>query len=110
MNDNQYITKADLKTFGKELVSSLEQTLEQKLEQKLEVRLSSMEKRLQKNIAETGAHYYGLIHEDLKSTFLANKQWLIGVPERVSKLNEQAEENEYEHKEFKMRLGVLERR
>jgi hypothetical protein len=39
----------------------------------------------------------------------ANKDWLIGVPEKVSKLNAQAEENEYEHKEFKMRLGVLER-
>jgi hypothetical protein len=79
------------------------------LEQKLEVKLSAMEERLQKDIAETGARYYGLIHEDLKSTFKANKDWLIGVPEKVSKLNAQAEENEYEHKEFKMRLGVLER-
>jgi len=89
MIDTQYITNLDLKEFGKELVIEIK-------------------KELKKDIEETGAHYYGLIHEDLKDTFKANRQWLMDVPEKVSKLSTKAEENDEEHRDFRARLRLLE--
>ena len=102
MNDNQYITKTDLKEFGKELVDSLEQ----RLDQKLEVKLSSMEERLRKE----NALYFGLIKDDFDHRFSTIQEALVDIPEITRVLRVKFEDNEDEHKEFRMRIGVLERR
>ncbi len=122
MNDNQYITKTDLKIFGKELVVEIKKELEDRLENKFQLmreeirrensvsfqEMRKENKLFYNEIKKDNATYYGLVHEDLKDTFKANRQWLMDVPERVSKLSTKSEENDEEHTDFRARLRLLE--
>lgn len=123
MIDTQYITKSDLKTFGRELVGEIKEELETRLEDKFQLmreeirrensvsfqEMRKENKSFYDEIKKDNATYYGLIREDFKHKFDLMKEYLIDVPDLARELRNKAEENEYDHKEFRMRLGVLER-
>lgn len=82
MNDNQYITKTDLKAFG-----------------------DGMEERLKKD----NARYFGLISEHFDSKFETIMDAILGNTERLDRIEQRLDKNEDEHRDFCVRIGVLER-
>ncbi len=111
MNDNQYITKTDLKTFGIELVVEIKKELEDRLENKFQLMREEIRKENKMyyaDIKKDNATYYGLIQEDFEHKFDLMKEYLVDVPNLVRELRNKAEENDEEHRDFRARLRLLE--
>lgn len=122
MNDNQYITKTDLKIFGKELVVEIKKELEDRLENKFQLmreeirrensvsfqEMRKENKLFYNEIKKDNATYYGLIQEDFEHKFDLMKEYLIDVPNLVRELRNKSEENDEEHRDFRVRLRLLE--
>lgn len=109
MNDNQYITKTDLRVFGKELTKELTSNIVNELDQRFDKKFEVIKIELKKDMDETAAHYYGLIREDFDHKFGLMREYLVDIPEVVRELREKAEQNEDEHRDFRVRIGALER-
>ena len=96
-DDNEYVTK---KYFKGEIDKF-------RLEWRSE--FVDFEERLSISLNNRFEHYikmaYELVREDFKSFFEMYKD----IPKLAHSLRDKAEENEYEHSNFRMRIGTLER-
>lgn len=75
--------------------------------------LLTLKKELKGDIEKIGKdqeHYFHLVQNHFDEGFKTMKEWLIGTPEKITEINEKMEENDEEHRNFRVRIGALERR
>ncbi len=91
MNDNQPATKGDLKVLKNELKIELKE--------ELKIEIENGQKR-----------YFGLITDHFDGKFETIRDALLGQTERLDRIEQNFEENDEEHRNFRVRISALERR
>lgn len=85
-NDNDVATKKDIRL--------LEQSINESFDKKFD---------------EKFAQGFGVIKEHFDGVFKLTQEYISDTPKRTSVLETKAEENDEEHRNFRIRIGSLER-
>lgn len=113
-DDNDVVTKKDIRLLEQRINDSFDRNFDEKFDQKFKESFDrSFDERFypafHKSFDEGFARGFGIIKEHFDGVFKMTREHISDVPERTTILETKFEENNEEHSDFRMRIGVLER-
>jgi hypothetical protein len=105
-NDNDVATKKDIRL----LEQSINESFDKKFDEKFDLKFDQkFKENFDKSFDKKFAQGFGVIKEHFDGVFKLTREYMSDTPRRTSVLETKVEENDEEHRNFRIRIGALER-